>query len=514
MADIEYELKFETTRDALRALGREPWLRRMQAGKTVCRQHRAVYFDTPDLALHARGACLRVRRESGVYVQCVKAPSECGAAAIARREWQGQVAGWEPDRECLEASGAGHVLPRRQFARLQAVFESRVRRTIRRLVTDGGAVVELASDFGEVLVGDRSTPVMELELELVSGDPQELLALAQIILDTVPARYSRVAKSDRGYSLLRADAKPWHRAPALALCPDQTTEEAFVAILLNALAHLRSNERCVLDRAHSEGVHQMRVAARRMRCALSIYRKTLPASQYTHFNQELRWLLHALGATRDWDVFLDETLRPVANAIPQDQSLCELRKYAEAQRDSCYAASQNAIRSGRYARLLLELGFWIQARGWREQHVSSSAVLLFEPVTVFAGRVLDRRLRRVRKRGKGFRNLVDERFHDVRIELKKLRYATEFFSTLYTKKAVRRFVRLLRALQDDMGKINDVAVARELVKGLIAHAGGESRLNVEYAAGLVIGWHTRGIGLADGGVRKLWRGFVNAPRFW
>ena len=75
-------------------------------------------------------------------------------------------------------------------------------RTVR-IVDEAGSTIELVIDEGEVRAGDRSEPLLELELELVSGDPLALDALAERLAAAAPLTPSIVTKAERGYRLLR-----------------------------------------------------------------------------------------------------------------------------------------------------------------------------------------------------------------------------------------------------------------------------------------------------------------------
>ncbi len=95
----------------------------------------------------------------------------------------------------------------------------------------------------------------------------------------------------------------WRKAKTPAIAPLATAEDALTRIVVAGAEHLRANEACVLARAHDEGIHQMRVAARRLRSALTLYRAFIPDEQYRYLNGELKWLIRELGGARDWDVF-------------------------------------------------------------------------------------------------------------------------------------------------------------------------------------------------------------------
>ena len=113
------------------------------------------------------------------------------------------------------------------------------------------------------------------------------------------------------------DGATWNKGKAPVLVPATTAEEALTEIVLGCVDHLRGNEACVLTRAHEEGVHQIRVASRRLRSCLSLFRNLIPNEQRKYLNRELRWLIGEFGPARDWDVFVGEVLDPVMDDLPE-----------------------------------------------------------------------------------------------------------------------------------------------------------------------------------------------------
>ena len=134
-------------------------------------------------------------------------------------------------------------------------------------------------------------------------------------------------------------------------------------------------------------------------------------------------------------------------------------------------------------------------------------VALEEPIVAFAARRLEALDRKVRRRGRHFRSLTPEARHALRIAMKHMRYATEFFGGLFhPKSAAERYAEKAAALQDLLGELNDAAIALRLVKGL----GPTKTTQAAYAAGVVAGWCARG---SEGDVvalRKAWRDVLKA----
>jgi triphosphatase len=140
---VETELKLAFPAEALAAIERHPALVD-EATQTIAQ--RAVYYDTPDLALSAAGFSLRVRRNDDALVQTLKRDGEGGGVAKARGEWEWEISGETPDTSLLNATPAAEF----SQTELQPAFEVKVTRVVRQLELPGGTAVELALDEGQI----------------------------------------------------------------------------------------------------------------------------------------------------------------------------------------------------------------------------------------------------------------------------------------------------------------------------------------------------------------------------
>ena len=119
------------------------------------------------------------------------------------------------------------------------------------------------------------------------------------------------------------------------------------------------------------------------------------------------------------------------------------------------------------------------------------------------------------KRGRHFERLSDPRLHRLRLTLKKLRYAGEFFATQFPESRPRPYIKTLRRLQDDLGRLNDAAVAeRRLQELLSAHRESAGLAALGVAAGQVIGWQTCTCEEARARMAEDWRAFTAARPYW
>lgn len=516
-APQEIELRLFAEPDVLDALDRDPVL---QNGLTAAikRKHQVgTYFDTSDRRLDRRGVNFRVRHVGGAYVQTVKANG--AATPLSRSEWESTIEGPEPDLAALAATGAtqatGVLLP----GDLSALFVTDVNRTVRTIAYDAGgdnaALIEVSADRGRVhLPGEaadgRSTPISELELELQVGPVAALFDLALALSERHALRVGFAGKAARGYALLSGAGPEPVLAEKLALQPSWTVDIAMGKVFRACFDQWIANERPAEAGTDPEGVHQMRVALRRLRTALGLFKTALPEDQRTWLNQEAKWLAGCLGPARDWDVFLDQML-PAISGDGYAKALAPMAKAAKARRRAGYRKARQAIGSPRYTRFLLEFWRWLEGHAWR----SPGLALQGRPVIGLADAIMARQHRHVLKRGKGFADLGLPERHEVRIAVKKLRYSVEFFASLYPPQDAKPYRKHLAKFQDALGAMNDAAVAETLLDDVLqAQPGGAPPAGLARAAGLVSGWYTRGRIDQDSALITKWESFRETAPFW
>ncbi|MBU1395779.1 MAG: CYTH domain-containing protein, partial [Gammaproteobacteria bacterium] len=230
------------------------------------------YFDTPDFALSAQGVALRVRRAGRRWLQTLKTEGERRGGLSQRAEFEMPVARSMPDWSRFPAEALA-LVPEALRAQLVPVFETRFDRTAWLLKGRGGAQIEVALDVGEVRAGKNSQPICEIELELKAGQPDALFALALEWAGAFDCLPFDISKAERGVRLARGvDAAPVKSVPQ-ALDEGMCMEDGFAAIVQACLAQFQANLPGVLASGDIEYVHQARVALRRLRAALRLYRR-------------------------------------------------------------------------------------------------------------------------------------------------------------------------------------------------------------------------------------------------
>jgi inorganic triphosphatase YgiF len=474
----------------------------------------STYYDTPDFALRRKQLTLRVRKQGRRYVQTAKAGDFAWSNLLARREWEDSIANKRPD---IDAPKTGKRLPnsiRKQD--LNPVFTTSVTRTLIEIEPRPSTRIEAAIDAGEIRTADGSgvESISEIELELQSGDPAALFDVALRLLEAAPVRIETRSKAERGYRLLGVAglSQAVHAGP-VTLDPAMVVELALQGFGRQCLTHLLRNEPVMLA-GEPEGIHQMRVAARRLRSVLSALKPILPLEYRLWASEELKWLTHALGPVRNWDIFATSLVRPVSDALSAASPELEyLVRIEEQHRHAAFDDAKQAILSERFTKSTLCLLRWFEARGWREQPVSEHAALLLAPIANIAPELIERCYRRARKSSKRFAEQAPTRRHRLRIALKKLQYVIEFLESLFDEAQVRTFINRLESLQDFLGHANDVRVAYDLL-GELPEETEHDIGTIARAGGIVLGWHERGLADYEPNLRRHVRRFNHLNPFW
>jgi inorganic triphosphatase YgiF len=472
----------------------------------------STYYDTPDWALRRNGLTLRVRENGGYFIQTVKAAAIDGDHILARGEWEDAVAGNRPD---VEAPRSGAPLQPVATGDLRAIFITDVTRSTVEIEPSLGTEIAAAIDRGEIRTagGQSVEPIAEIELELKDGDAAALYDLALGLVDVAPLRIETRSKAERGYRLMvgRDAAAPAVHAQPVALEPDMTVEDALQRIGNSCLAQLLPNEAAVLS-SQPEGLHQMRVAVRRIRSAILSFKEMLSVEDRRWIAEDLGWLARTLGPARNLDVFATELLPAARAGLPDEPGWDDLGATLDRLRRAAYERSAETILSERFTTAMLHLLRWFEARGWRDHTPSENAALLTSPIGEVAPRVLDHRQRGVRHRSRQFGRLTPRGRHKLRIATKKLRYTIELFDSLFDNHDLRKFVSGLKRLQDDLGYANDVRVAHQFVTELFAET--EPRGPAAHAWVTLLEWHDQILAGREQKLRKHLRRLNSASPFW
>lgn len=507
-AGHETELKLLADPETIKLLMAAPALTRDAARKSVVRRLEATYFDTGDCAIARQGGSLRVRRSGRKHIQTLKLPG--GDNPLARRELEAPVPGMHIRTEELPFGELGSFGEALNGAELAPVFSTKIRR-VQQLVAVGEARIEAAFDEGVLIAGDRTENVCEVELELKSGDDGAVYELALSLLDLAPLRVGYESKAERGYRLAFGTTLAAQKSAPSEVAPDATVDEALATILQACFHQVLANLPLAERGEHPEGVHQLRVALRRLRSIITTFRKEIPAPALVLIGADAKRLSSALGPPRNWDVFATTTIGEIEDAGLDGIDFAALRSALAPFRAHSYATARTSLAGVECTRFLLSLGRLIARRSWRNDVDTAALAVLTEPARDFAGRALARLHRKALRQGRHLRRATPAARHALRITLKKLRYATDFFLPLYPDADASKLLRRLKNMQDILGADNDVTTTQSLLQDIELAS---TDLDAHRAIGAVKGWQARDRIEATAHLEQGWRRFANVTPFW
>jgi CHAD domain-containing protein len=294
------------------------------------------------------------------------------------------------------------------------------------------------------------------------------------------------------------------KAARLRLRSSMSLEQAFEAIVTNCLEQVEGNEQGVIHGKDPESVHQMRVGLRRLRSAFDLFENVIECPKV--LQAEWKWIGAQLGVARDWEVLADSTLEHLAWELPPHIDVAALKQSALEQARKNREQAAQAVQSTRYMQLKQHFMEWLDSKGWRNSQFDRTASLIDMPVKKFARQAMRHGESRLLKRGKQLKQNEPESRHRVRIASKKARYATEFLQSLFPKKQVRNYVSTLSDLQQELGWLNDAAVAMRMldqIQVLDQPVAATAEFARGYMYASIHGDHPR--------LLKLWKRFAKVP---
>ena len=410
-----------------------------------------TYYDTHDERLRREQMVVRHRQKGRQWLLTVKTAPMLTAGLAQRSEWEVPSRPGEFDFSHLDGSVRELLESLREG--LQPAFTTRFMRHTWLLEPRAGVRIELALDRGWIEARGQRQTIREIELELLDGTVSDLFAAAAELQASLPLHPEASSKSERAYRLL-ADL-PLTAVKALPVPTNaaMSSIEAFRLIVLSCLNHLQNNEAGVCQSDEPEFVHQARVAIRRLRSAIRLWQPRLPEAFVTRFDPLWQELANKLGDTRNWDVFLAETLPALADALPGRVEVERLSSHARRRCANSRKASRSALKSAAYSRLLID--FSAATRSLPDDAAGS--------LTRFVPRCLDKRAKRVKECAAAALGTDDDAArHRLRVAFKQLRYAVEFFTPILTGPVLANYHQSASDLQDLLGRLNDLAVASQL----------------------------------------------------
>jgi CHAD domain-containing protein/uncharacterized protein YjbK len=429
-----------------------------------------TYLDTFDWSLMKKKLALRYRISDGTAMYTLKSMGSIQEGIAKRRELEipleepVAVPASVPVKR-IRKQIEGILFPRNLLEHIQI----RTDRRRYRVISPEDAEIELAFDTSRfVLRGlhkTRRTPrFYELEAELLEGPTSALEFLASLLADAFGYPPSQASKFEVAIGQLKV-AIPSKKPPEkLRVLLEDRLDLAVRKILTYQLQRFREQIPGVQRDIDTEFVHQARVATRRMRSALRLFRDAVPENTGTYLAAELKWIGGMFGVVRDLDVFLLNLSRYEGQVkrFPAKKKRA-LENWIERNRRGPLKTLQEALASTRYRKLEQRLGQFLE----RPLPSRPQAPLAVKPVRDVAPVIIHEKFAAVVSQGqKVLTQPKLKQFHRLRIQMKKLRYATEFMAPAYDG-GLEPFIERAVEIQDCLGELQDTVFTTGFIEDLL-----------------------------------------------
>lgn len=445
-----------------------------------------VYVDTEDRRFHRAGYALLVRTTGRAKAKFVEARLKQIDAALtgrgglrSRREVSEPLEEGDPELLGLSNGPVGaRVRAVAGTRKLRPLFEIRTRRRMFSIETNGFPPGEIALDETAIRTGARvvMTRLHRVKIEAPEQALASLRPFVESLRATCRLQPTGLTKYEAGVLTAGLDVVP-DAFGATTIEPDDPIGRVALAVLRRHFAALLAKEPGARLGDDVEELHDMRVASRRLRAAMSLFADVLPPSA-AKLGEDLRWIGHSLGAVRDLDVQLEQLDAWLTEVSEADRrALTALRSLLEAERSGARKTMLADLDSRRYELLVGRFGRMLRsARGRRTGPPSL-------PARAVAPDLIEERFNAFRKAAE---KISDDSpaadYHRVRIRGKRFRYALEFLADLYPG-GTRLLIKRLVALQDILGLHQDAEVAIDRLRGLALERGAELPPETIFAMG-------------------------------
>lgn len=475
-------------------------------GSRVCQVLDAHYFDTSTYCLQKAKLAYRIRREGEQWIATIKGGGTSKGGLHERQEWNVVVGSAEPDLTVFDDTDIGKRLIGIVGSQpLQPIVITRFERRSLDVMMPDGSQIEVAADQGTILAGSKTTPILEVELELKQGSPAALFKLGAALAREYPLLPEPDSKFYRGLILLGlGKLQSQKSAKILPVDKNQSANEGLRAIIAHLITQFLAAQQAFLkSKAQPEHVHELRICLRRLRSLLHLAGPITAAEQYGWYQEELKKLGRMLGVVREIDVAYDgwkQMSECQSMVIESKMNLGELlskRRLLESEKVI------KVFHAGAATPLLLDL--------WATITDNNKELLIQQQSTVgeYAVSKLSHWLKTAIKQGKTIDWHKTENVHKLRLQVKKIKYVAEVLEPALDE--VSQLILRLDVLQDNLGLFNDAYSTDVLLKKLL-------KVNFNKAlyleAGMVIGWQGREMLLAQSKMNKHWKNFCRTAQRW
>ncbi len=338
-----------------------------------------TYFDTADKVLRENDIGLRTRSTDGVWEQTIKTAGTVVGGLHQRREYNVDIDSAEPNMALFDVAILP-MTPDTLQAALVPLFTTDFKRQIWRIKTDV-CEFEMVFDQGLITSGQAQSPISEVELELIKGEPCHLFEFAEQLVRTLPnhekandeaepnaIRIGFQSKAARGYQLHNDEGLEVRSyLSQVPLKQLDTLEMAFAKTLEYGLMFMQHHEQCFIDNPSLLALRRFTDGAALLRHGLWIYSMVVSDETAQYFKDESKWILKSF----DW-VEHGRQLKELMSKTGKYRKRLDLNVALsklvedEAKKDPSLNGIRQFFSLPRYNKFILDISLWLIEKGWRK----------------------------------------------------------------------------------------------------------------------------------------------------
>lgn len=415
-----------------------------------------VFYDSFDWRLYLGGYALAVESRGSVRQLLLSALEN--RAPLAQLDLTTDIPcfAWDVPDPALRERLAGLLAMRAVIPQV----EVRLRCTeIRLLDEERKTVLRMLLEEGRAGVpGKQPQAALGIWLTLmpVKGYGRWLSDTQRYLMDEFDLEEAETTSLEQALAAIGRQPADYSSKLNFSLEPESRADTVAKQIHLHLLNTLELNIAGTKADTDSEFLHDLRVAVRRSRSALTQIKGVFPEQELEHFKSRLSWIGQITGPTRDLDVYL-LGFRDYQATLPErfQADLEPLHRFLVAHQKQEHQTLVRKINSPHFRKLLKEWRDFLEAPVPEVSQTASGNA----PIKSLADKRIYRMFKRVLKEGLEIEpGSPHEMLHELRKSCKKLRYLLEFFQSLYPEKEVKALVKVLKKLLDNLGDFQDLEV--------------------------------------------------------
>jgi|GEM_PF-2256760 len=280
-----------------------------------------------------------------------------------------------------------------------------------------------------------------------------------------------------------------------------TVERIFRQILLRELKLIKKWRKVAIKGQDPEGIHQIRISLRRIRTVLIVFKPIINTKFSQTLAKKLKQYAAALDDARDLDVYMLTHFN--------NESDSTIKSSAMTQRSKAYQRVKKLLQSKPFKKKLRAYKKWVKTGHWQQKIIIHKK--LNNSLQAFAFNSLDALIKIIIIKGQQSVQLDDLALHKLRIDCKKLRYATEIFIPFYDNNLTLTFIENLKKLQDSLGDNHDAFIQRQLHQRLLQK---DEKIHLTLASQQVLLQIDHTAKVKKSQVTKQLATFCNTEYFW